>query len=639
MSRTIASRLLFVVLGYFLAYGSISYAADGKVSPHLQHIIDNFGDTGAVKVWIYFSDKDSSPAELEEAAASFSERARVRRRGQSPDWYDLPVKQSYVDEIAHIIGHEVRASRWLNAASVQVAMGQIQQITVLPFVANVDIVRTFHRPLLSQPDKTLMAAAFDSLEYGTSFTQNHQIATDSLHKVGLNGDGVLLAFLDTGFKIDHPAFDSLTIIDTWDFINDNAIVDDEVAEGQTDHGTATLSACGGFSPDTLIGPAYKAQYALYETEILNQEIQVEEDYWLFASERADSVGADIISSSLGYTDWYTYADMDGHTAVTTIAADIAASRGILVVVSAGNEGASFWHYIDAPADADSIIAVGAIDRTGTITAFSSFGPTYDGRIKPELVALGEGTRCANTLDGYTYKSGTSLSAPLIAGAAALVLQANSAMKGNPMAIRRRLIESGDRYLNPNNRYGYGLPNSALAAGFGLKILPIASVTLSDKEDTTLTVTIVSPPGEAIDFDVDGLPFGSQLIDNGDGTFDLTLYGATTPGTNQYYLAATAGEYSDTARFTVTTLVVPETIRVGPNPFRDSLFVRFGVSPGSGYKIEVFSLSGELVYSAHSSENPFLWSGTNESGAKVASGAYIIRVSADGIEEKIKVLKL
>jgi serine protease AprX len=640
VNRTIASGLILAVIGCILTYGSKSYATDEKVSPHLQQIIDGLADTGAVKVWIYFTDKDSSPAELQEVAAAFSERARARRRGRPPDWYDLPVSQAYIDGIERIVGQKVHASRWLNAVSARMTADQIQQATDLPFVAKVDLVHIFYRPLLPQPEKAPAGPVFDSLEYGTSYTQNHQIATDSLHKVGLNGAGMLVAFLDTGFKIDHPAFDSLTIIDTWDFINDNAIVDDEVAEGQTDHGTATLSACGGFSQDTLIGPAYKAQYALYETEILNQEIQVEEDYWLFASERADSVGADIISSSLGYTKWYTYADMDGHTAVTTIAADIAASRGILVVVSAGNEGAASWHYIGAPADADSIIAVGAIDRTGTITTFSSFGPTYDGRIKPELVALGELTSCADILDSYTYKSGTSLSAPLIAGAAALVLQANPAMKGNPMAIRQRLLESGDRYLNPNNRYGYGLPNSALAAGYGLKIFPIPSVTLGNREDTTLTVIIVSPPGEAIDFDLSGLPLGSQFTDNGNGTFDLTLYGdATTPGTNQYYLAATVGEYADTARFEVTTQIIPEAIRVGPNPFRDSLFVRFGVSTLSGFKIEVFSLSGELVYSAHSSENPFLWSGTNESGAKVASGAYIIRISADGIEEKIKVLKL
>ena len=621
-------------------YGSRSFAAADKVSPPLQRIIGGIGDTGAVKVWIYFTDKDSSPQELQKAAAAFSERARARRQGRPPDWYDLPVKKSYIDRIEEITGRKVHASRWLNAVSASLSADQIRQVAEWPFVSRIDVVRTYRRSLWPQPEKMPMMPAFDSLEYGTSYTQNHQIATDSLHKVGLNGAGVLLAFLDTGYKTDHPAFDSLTIIDTWDFINDNAIVNDEVGSGQTDHGTATLSACGGFALDTLIGPAYKGDYALYETEILDQEIEVEEDYWLFASERADSVGADIISSSLGYTDWYTYQDMNGHTAVTTIAADIAASRGILVVVSAGNEGASSWHYIGAPADADSIIAVGAIDRTGIITVFSSFGPTYDGRIKPELVALGEDTRCASILDGYTYKSGTSLSAPLIAGAAALVLQANPAMQGIPMAVRQRMLESANRYLVPNNRYGYGLPNSALAAGYGLKIFPIPSVTLRDREDTTITVIVVAPPEQTIDFDLGGLPFGSIFIENADSTFDLTMYGdIARPGTNQYYLAATVGEYTDTARFTVTTPVVPEAIRVGPNPFQDSLYVRFGVSTASGYKIEIFTLSGELVYRAHSNENPFLWPGTNESGAKVASGAYIIRVSADGIEEKIKVLKL
>ncbi len=640
MKRIFSSGLIPAIIGFVLLYGSLSYAASDKVSPHMQQIISQLGDAGSVKVWIYFTDKESSPVEFQKAASAFTERARARRQGRPPDWYDLPVNQAYIDGVERIVGKRVHASRWLNAVSARMTSDQIRRAEVMAFVSRIDLVHTFHRSSLPQAEKMPMNPAFDSLNYGTSYTQNHQIATDSLHRAGLNGSGVLIAFLDTGYKTDHPAFDSLTIIDTWDFINDNAVVNDEVASGQTEHGTATLSACGGFSLDTLIGPAFEAAFALYETEILNQEIQIEEDYWVFASERADSIGADIISSSLGYLDWYTYADMNGQTAVTTIAADIAASRGILVVVSAGNEGAVAWHYIDAPADADSIIAVGAIDRSGIITSFSSFGPTYDGRIKPELVALGAGDRCANTLDSYTYKSGTSLSAPLISGAAALVLQVNPSMRGDPMAIRQRLLESADRYLDPDNRYGYGLPNSALAAGYGLKIFPIPSVTLNDREDTALTITIVSPPSETLDFDLSGLPFGSIFINNSDGTFDLTVYGdAATPGTNQYYLAATAGQYTDMARFTVTTPVVPEAIRVGPNPFRDSLFVWFGIPTHSGYKIEIFSLSGEMVFRAHSSENPFLWSGTNESGAKVASGAYIIRVSADGIEEKIKVLKL
>jgi len=640
VKRIFSSGLIPAIIGFVLLYGSLSYAASDKVSPHMQQIISQLGDAGSVKVWIYFTDKESSPVEFQKAASAFTERARARRQGRPPDWYDLPVNQAYIDGVERIVGKRVHASRWLNAVSARMTSDQIRRAEVMAFVSRIDLVHTFHRSSLPQAEKMPMNPAFDSLNYGTSYTQNHQIATDSLHRAGLNGSGVLIAFLDTGYKTDHPAFDSLTIIDTWDFINDNAVVNDEVASGQTEHGTATLSACGGFSLDTLIGPAFKAAFALYETEILNQEIQIEEDYWVFASERADSIGADIISSSLGYLDWYTYADMNGQTAVTTIAADIAASRGILVVVSAGNEGAVAWHYIDAPADADSIIAVGAIDRSGIITSFSSFGPTYDGRIKPELVALGAGDRCANTLDSYTYKSGTSLSAPLISGAAALVLQVNPSMRGDPMAIRQRLLESADRYLDPDNRYGYGLPNSALAAGYGLKIFPIPSVTLNDREDTALTITIVSPPSETLDFDLSGLPFGSIFINNSDGTFDLTVYGdAATPGTNQYYLAATAGQYTDMARFTVTTPVVPEAIRVGPNPFRDSLFVWFGIPTHSGYKIEIFSLSGEMVFRAHSSENPFLWSGTNESGAKVASGAYIIRVSADGIEEKIKVLKL
>jgi len=359
-----------------------------------------------------------------------------------------------------------------------------------------------------------------------------------------------------------------------------------------------------------------------------------------AAEWADSLGADIISTSLGYSDWYTYSAMDGNTAVTSIAADIAASRGILVVISAGNEGNDAWRYITAPADADSVIAVGAVNLYGIITDFSSFGPSSDGRMKPEMVALGSGVRCANDAGGYYYKSGTSLSAPLISGAAALVLEANPSLRGNPMAIRQRLIESADRYNHPDYRYGYGLPDLVLAAGLGLRILPVPMIDVHNGTDTNIFFSTLAPLGETVTFDPLEMPEDAIFTDNGDGTASLFYTGiASLAGLRQYRIAAVAGKFSDTLEFAINTIVSTEAITVGPNPCTDSLRIYINEYFSEGYKIEIFALSGEMVYRTFGRESVIQWPVTNQHGEKVASGVYIIRFSADGIERKVKILKI
>jgi subtilisin family serine protease len=281
--------------------------------------------------------------------------------------------------------------------------------------------------------------------------------------MGYSGAGVVLAMLDTGFYKDHEAFaDAIAdgrLLAEWDFINDDGNTQNESGDDlfQHFHGTATWSAAGGFHEGELIGPAYGASFLLAKTEDVTGETPVEEDNWAAAAEWADLHGADVISSSLGYLDWYTYEDMDGDTAVTTIAADIAVSRGIAVCNSAGNEGNSDWYYIIAPADGDSVIAVGAVNVFGELAGFSSHGPTYDGRIKPDVLACGDGTYCAYTPETggtYGWASGTSLSCPLVAGAAALILEARP--QWSPTTVREALRNTADHASSPDNDYGWGI---------------------------------------------------------------------------------------------------------------------------------------------------------------------------------------
>jgi subtilisin family serine protease len=615
-------------------------AATDKISPRIDHILSSLKDGQTIKVWIYFEDKDTSPTGFQKAAANFTPQALHRREKVPFDWFDLPVREEYINDVIDLGCEHVRASRWLNAVSARLSRDQVPTVAKKDFVRRIELVATAVRepmPELIQPEFT---PTLDSSVYGYSFTQNHLIGSDSLHKIGLTGSGVLLAFFDTGYLTTHFAFDSLNIRDTWNFIDSIADVTD-MANGQTNHGTATLSTCGGFDEGILVGPAYKADYILAKTEIENVEIRVEEDNWVMAAEWADSLGADIISSSLGYSDWYTYADMDGKTAITSIAATIAASRGILVVISAGNEGNKPWRYITAPADADSVIAVGAVSPIGTITAFSSFGPTADGRMKPEMVAMGSGIVCARDSGGYyANKMGTSLSAPLIAGGAALVLEAIPSLKGRPMEIRRRLIESADRYDTPDYQYGHGIPDLALAAGFGLRILPIPIHTVRIYQDTVLTFSTLAPPGESVSFDDLDVPAGALFTDLGDGTATLWYEGdPDQPGLRQFSIAAAAGEYGDTLNFSINTIASSEIMMVGPNPCHDSLRIYVNQNFEAGYEIEIFTLSGELIYNTYRYESVFTWPTVNHHGEKVASGVYIIRFSADDIVRKVKIFKM
>ncbi|MCJ7457474.1 MAG: S8 family peptidase, partial [candidate division Zixibacteria bacterium] len=312
------------------------------------------------------------------------------------------------------------------------------------------------------------------LDYGASYAQLLQIHVPELHRLGYTGKGIRIGMLDTGYFLHHRAFqyllDSNRIVATRDFINGGIYVEDPAGQ-QTIHGTYTLSALAGYVPDTLIGPAYNSEFVLAKTEIVNQEIQIEEDHWVAGIEWEESLGVDIVSSSLGYNRFddstgYTWADLDGHTAVVTIAAEMAVSKGVIVVNAAGNERNTPWHYIIAPADGDSVIAVGAVDLNGNIASFSSAGFPWDfqkGKIKPDVCACGVGTYCADAGGGYAYVNGTSLSTPLVAGTCALVLQTDTTLK--PMQLRDRLWRTAYGVSSPDTLYGYGIVDAVRAAGF------------------------------------------------------------------------------------------------------------------------------------------------------------------------------
>jgi len=392
---------------------------------------------------------------------------------QSPGFSDIPVYEEYVESIRNIDGVErLRAtSRWFNAVSLSVKKRVIPEITSQPFVLKIDLVkRARRRPaeITVHPDNVEAAGlstVFDGRDYGGSFEQLKQINALVAHAAGYTGKDILVLMLDTGYFTGHEAVDSSRIVAEYDFIWDDDNTQDDTldAAGQQVHGTQTMSVLGGAAEGALYGPAYECDFLLAKTEIIDQEDQIEEDLFVAALEWGERGGADVASSSLGYFDWYEFSDMDGNTAVTTRAVEMAVRRGMVCVTAVGNENVegkttmgTGWDHIIAPADADSVIAVGAVDAEGRITGFSSRGPTFDGRIKPEVVARGLNVTIASGYfpTSYGRGNGTSFSTPLVAGAAAQVLQAHPAW--SPAQVRRAFMETANNAVVPNNVYGWGV---------------------------------------------------------------------------------------------------------------------------------------------------------------------------------------
>lgn len=420
----------------------------------------------AGKIWVFFSDKNATTDQY----IHLSEKTISRRQKMNKDytWYDRQISIDYIQAVSKIGVTIHRQSNWLNAVSVSGTNKQIQKIYNLPFVNKIQPVARFVRKNseLFTPSFNSKTIPTDTSFYGFAWEQMDQINCNTAHDAGYFGQGIRVLILDTGFNTELSVFDSLNIVDEWDFINNDGNTANETddALSQHNHGTMVFSAMAGYDPGNLVGPAYGAEFLLAKTEDVTSESIVEEDNYVAALEWGEQNGADIASSSLGYLDWYSYCDMDGNTAVTTNAVDIAVNLGMVCVTSAGNWGTSspppnpcdtLYYYISAPADADSVIAVGAVNSEGLIASFSSHGPTHDGRIKPEICARGVSTWCTQpNSNSYRTASGTSLAAPLVGGAAAVILSANPGW--TPMQVREAMIMTADKSDIPDNDYGYGV---------------------------------------------------------------------------------------------------------------------------------------------------------------------------------------
>jgi serine protease AprX len=376
---------------------------------------------------------------------------------------DVPPAAEYLAALEHAGARIRTVSRWMNAASVDGDAVVMAAIGALPYVAE---TRTVAR-LGSDADSLEPLEGGDVAEAGPSYLQLALIGVPRAHALGYHGEGVLIGILDSGFSTRHEALRHLDVRAERDFVQgDDDPADDRSRTppdppGQQNHGTQVLSLIGAYHPGSMIGAAPLAGFLLAKTERTDVESKVEEDYWCAGLEWVEAMGADVVTTSLSYDRWYRKPDLDGRTAVTTRMAELAWERGVLLLNSAGNSG-PLPSTVGAPGDAPGEITVGAVNLLGQISGFSSRGPTGDGRVKPDVVAPGAGVLViqGGALEGYQRGGGTSYSTPLVAGVAALVVEAHP--DWGPEAVREAIVMSADRADRPDNDYGWGMVDAPAA---------------------------------------------------------------------------------------------------------------------------------------------------------------------------------
>lgn len=420
---------------------------------------------------IDFTDKNNTPFSLSSPAAYLSTRALARRsvQGISIDSSDLPVNPAYIDSVLTLTGgilHE--SSRWLNLCVILVTDStQIHALDGKPFIKSKQYIAYYGSDLHHKPTGSLTTSGGkttnDEGYYGNTSAQTNMVKGYHLHDLGYNGEGKLIAVLDAGFinTDTHAGFDNLRttgrILDVHNFTLASANI-----YCCDTHGTEVLSTIAGYVPGTYVGAAPLAYYALYVTEDGNSEQPTELMNMLCAAERADSLGADVITTSLGYNtfddhsfDFNFTTDFTGVKTVAAQAANIATKKGMLFVATAGNEGVTPWHMVLTPGDADSALTIGSVDGTGAPYISSGYGPNAASRIKPDVCGLGH-LASVFIAGGYGQLDGTSLSTPQIAGWATCLMQANPA--ATPYQIRQAIIMCASSYSSPGVQLGYGIPD-------------------------------------------------------------------------------------------------------------------------------------------------------------------------------------
>ena len=438
------------------------------------------------KMWVFFTDKGAdTECRLAHPESFLSTDAIALREAKGIDITeaDLPVADEYIFGLQQLGFRSHFNSRWMNAAVLELSEADAEKILNLPFVSHLE---GMNRLQLTGLDEELVEIPAEELNYGRAKHQNDMINMGPLHEKGYAGKGVKIAVFDAGYSgadtidVFKKLMADERVIATWNFVDNQ-----ENVYHSHSHGTQVLSTIAADLPGKMVGSAPNASFVLCRTENDNSESLVEEHNWMKAMEWVDSIGVDVIHSSLGYSTFddpetnHTYEDLDGDKTIITRAADMAASRGIIVSTSAGNEGSGPWKYITAPCDGDSVLCTRAVDKYTSRSRFSSIGPTPDGRIKPDVVAMGTRTIVAHPSNRIYGSNGTSFSSPIIAGLTACLKQAHPDRSN--MDIIQAVRLSGDQYALPDAEYGYGIPDAAFADSLLSNVKDLSKVEIAMDE--------------------------------------------------------------------------------------------------------------------------------------------------------------
>lgn len=435
----------------------------------------------------------------------------LKDKPQDTDYFHAYVDEHYIDQLKNRGIEILGSSRWLNA--VVIADKQLPLLQNLAFVSFTEPLRKY---------TTTESRVNDDFSYGQSSNQLEMLNLPAYHQLGYTGKGVSVGIFDGGFyKVDSlPIFSSLWDNDqikaTYDFVNN-----DWLSFNESTHGMQVLAVTGLAYNDSIIGASPGADFVLARTEDGRSEKHIEELNWVNAMEWADLMGVDIIHSSLGYSEFdaeegdYTYFDMDGKSTIITQAAELAADRGIFITNSAGNQGNKAWRHITAPCDGKNVLCVGAVDSNEVLAGFSSRGPSSDGRIKPDVVAMGRRTTIPNEFGSVVTGNGTSFSGPIIAGMVACLKEAHANVSNK--LLFEAILKGSDRYSNPDNDYGFGLPD-VLRVDSILRTLPTSGI----NPNQPLTLEIY--PNPAVDFlKIKGQPNSNLIIYNNSGVAVIKVH--------------------------------------------------------------------------------------------------------------------
>ncbi|MDD4848808.1 MAG: S8 family peptidase [Bacteroidales bacterium] len=444
-------------------------------------LLSMISELSAQKYAVHFTDKSNSPYSIDEPLEFLSQRALDRRAkfNIAVTEEDFPVNPEYLNEIQGLGAQLLFSSRWLNCALVIANDNVINAIEQLPFVEKTVYVApetvvakatenssvSLNKPHEPQLETARSIVAAESTDYGYATTQIQQLNGIALHDLGFKGEGILIAILDAGFEgvdemdVFEPLFSSNRVLMAKDFVVPNG---DVYAERTSTHGTAVLSCIGSYIPGLMVGTAPEASFCLFRTEQDPGENLIECYNWVIGAEAADSIGADIINSSLGYNTFddpsmdYTYDQMDGMTAISSIGATKLIQRGVPCVISAGNSNGSSWPWVGTPSDVPEALTIGAVDEDGNIASFSSIGPNGAGFQKPDVVAMGVSAAIAFPDNNIYAGSGTSFSSPILCGMTACLMQAFP--EKTSAEIKEKINSSATQWNQPDIYYGYGIPD-------------------------------------------------------------------------------------------------------------------------------------------------------------------------------------